>query len=66
VLGGGYGQAGPPQAGYGKPPGPSGYEGSGGYGVQGDYGSDGSGYGPRGGTGIARSGHILLYSRHVP
>ena len=51
MLGGGYGQAGPPQAGYGKPPGPSGYEGAGGtgYGVQGDYGADGSGYGQRGG-----------------
>ena len=47
MLGAGYGQAGPPQAGYGKPPGQPGYDSASGYGVQGDAG--GAGYGQRGG-----------------
>jgi len=54
LLGAGYGQSGPPQAGYGKPPGQPGYDSAGGYGMQGDYGADagGSGYGGgRGGGG---------------
>jgi len=57
LLGAGYGQAGPPQAGYGKPPGPSGYDSAGGYGMQSEYGADASGYGQpgggRGGGGMA-------------
>jgi len=51
----GYGQTGPSPAGYGKPPGQSGYDsaGAGGYGMQSDYGADGSGRGGgRGGAGM--------------
>jgi len=46
-LGAGYGQAGPPQAGYGKPPSQPGYDSAGGYGMPSDAG--GAGYGQRGG-----------------
>jgi len=49
LLAAGYGQTGPSPTGYGKPPGQSGYDSAGGYGMQSDHGADGSGYGQRGG-----------------
>jgi len=46
LLAAGYGQAGPQQAGYGKPQGQPGYDSGSGYGMQGDPG--GAGYGQHG------------------
>ena len=55
-LGAGYGQAAPPQTGYGKQPGQPGYDGAGGYGMQGEYGADRGGSGGYGQQGAGPGG----------